>query len=93
MKTPQQIRNEVEKEIGDLTQKGMLLTNKKDIENFAILIISKRAQLSILTEYDKSIKEMIKQAFLNWLEDTTDSPFKIEKEPLTKIGDNSEVKK
>ena len=104
MKTPQQIKNEVEKGCGKYIEeedrdcghdydyyedeKRDYVIKKTGFDKW--LCLSCQAKLSILTEYDKSIKEMIKQAFLNWLEDTTDSPFKIEKELLSKIGDNSE---
>jgi hypothetical protein len=102
-KTPQQIRNEVEKKIKEL-KKDMPYC-KISLNNWEVL----EAKLSILTEYDKSIKEMIedleKQAdsfdlmdFTNprdisILRQGTKIGFKRLKELLSKIGDNSEVEK
>ena len=60
-KTPQQIKNEVEKEIKRCNEiiNNTKIDMKKDIwEN---KLLQHKAQLSILTEYDKSIKEMIEE--------------------------------
>jgi hypothetical protein len=84
MKTPQQIRNEVEKEIEDLRQGcgnkiedneefdldcGEEIDNPNSESGCSFLLceeckeklIKAEAKLSILTEYDKSIKEMIEE--------------------------------
>jgi len=65
MKTPQQIRNEVEKKMKKLqTTQPDVIININDLhwtEREAIKIREYKAQLSILTEYDKSIKEMIEK--------------------------------
>jgi len=70
-KTPQQIRNEVEKEIEKLKKKvyKKLGTDKCPDKDYVKMdnweefydgdLINLNAKLSILTEYDKSIKEMI----------------------------------
>jgi len=68
-KTPQQIKNEVEKEIKEAEDK--IHENAKDDKHYSawvhsamIKIISEgKVKLSILTEYDKSIKEMIEEEF------------------------------
>ena len=61
MKTPQQIKNEVEKGCGKYI--GTWKTSQKIIcgcyTNMLELCPSCQAKLSILTEYDKAIKEMI----------------------------------
>ena len=61
MKTPQQIRNEVEKGCGKYI--GTWKTSQKIIcgcyTNMLELCPKCQAKLSILTEYDKAIKEMI----------------------------------
>ena len=73
MKTPQQIKNEVEKEIEELKEEAekelIIYKEEKDfferrkqyssLQNIIIKLREREAKLSILTEYDKSIKEMI----------------------------------
>jgi hypothetical protein len=75
MKTPQQIRNEVEKEIEELND---LQINE--------------AKLSILTEYDKSIKEMIEN--MGWYVSPLCREKKLldKEELLSKIGDVQQSK-
>ncbi|MFA5746432.1 MAG: HNH endonuclease [archaeon] len=76
-KTPQQIRNEVEKEIEKLkkTQPDVTigLNGLHWIEKDKIKIMKLEAQLSILTEYDKSIKEMIEKHINNINPQTKDN--------------------
>ena len=74
MKTPQQIKNEVEKEIKDLEEtlnyridlryNGDVEKNKAEINKIELEIFGLHSKLSILTEYDKSIKEMIEDFFI-----------------------------
>ena len=66
MKTPQQIRNEVEKGCGKVTnwyELKRLCGTFEDLKHSEHIILcpSCQAKLSILTEYDKSIKEMIER--------------------------------
>ena len=66
MKTPQQIRNEVEKGCGKVTnwyELKRLCGTFEDLKHSEHIILcpSCQAKLSILTEYDKSIKEMIEE--------------------------------
>ena len=73
MKTPQQIRNEVEKGCGiflyedEFGDKDDLFNHDVNCgtylvrDNKLVLCPSCQAKLSILTEYDKSIKEMIEE--------------------------------
>lgn len=77
MKTPQQIKNEVEKEIEELKEEAekelIIYKEEKDfferrkqyssLQNIIIKLREREAKLSILTEYDKSIKEMIEDYF------------------------------
>jgi hypothetical protein len=76
-KTPQQIKNEVEKEINNLeylergeVMYGMNEVNKKEIQKLFKHSLAERnlwearAKLSILTEYDKAIKEMTENNLL-----------------------------
>jgi hypothetical protein len=95
--TPQQIKNEVEKGCGKYIRGNKLLIDRDwEHDNYTCgvkrLCPSCLAKLSILTEYDKSIKEMI----LNLKEIYTEKGMcvlsKDIKELLSKIGDNSEVK-
>ena len=63
-KTPQQIKNEVEKGCGKVTnwyELKRLCGTFEDLKHSEHIILcpSCQAKLSILTEYDKSIKEMI----------------------------------
>jgi hypothetical protein len=63
-------------------------------------ILKHKAKLSILTEYDKAIKEMIldliklRKGSLNWNVSDYEEVFSINdlNSILSKIGDNSEVK-
>jgi hypothetical protein len=76
MKTPQQIRNEVEKGCGKVTnwyELKRLCGTFEDLKHseHTILCPSCQAKLSILTEYDKSIKEMIE----NKMSYVKDSPY------------------
>ncbi len=99
-KTPQEIKEEVEKEIEKLkkTQPDVTigLNGLHWIEKDKIKIMKLEAQLQILTEYDKSIKEMIEKMH-TWVHTNTQgiSWICINKEDweeiLSKIGDNSEV--
>ena len=109
MKTPQQIKNEVEKGCGKYI--GTWKTSQKIIcgcyTNMLELCPKCQAKLSILTEYDKSIKEMIEERvnFYKklWLkavdeqnkhqEDIFYNTYFNLKELLSKIGDVSEVEK
>ncbi|HQB18903.1 MAG TPA: hypothetical protein PL092_03060 [Candidatus Pacearchaeota archaeon] len=108
MKTPQQIRNEVEKKdykevdkwIEECDVDGRMIEFEffdSDIEDLKNCI--KREKLSILTEYDKSIKEMIEDLiFHKSRPDSYNQNIKIInvsdiKELLSKIGDVSEVEK
>ncbi len=88
--TPQQIRNEVEKEIKPCScQEG----------DYCIHMVNK-AKLSILTEYDKSIKEELNNF---WNTNFSNEKLKDDeiiycsvgewRKLLSKIGDNSEVEK
>jgi len=103
MKTPQQIRNEVEKKdykevdkwIEECDVDGRMIEFEffdSDIEDLKNCI--KREKLSILTEYDKSIKEMIE----NKMSYVKDSPYYhkstiiVLKELLSKIGDVQQSK-
>ena len=63
MKTPQQIRNEVKKGCGDkYIGLGLECGNKRSFNNERIYYCPIcLAKLSILTEYDKSIKEKIER--------------------------------
>ena len=104
MKTPQQIKNEVEKEINRLVLDKDFIDKESDDDFQRVLEL--RAQLSILTEYDKSIKEMIeeiiekkKESLMNdnliigdWWSSEIFTGLEID-ELLSKIGDNSEVEK
>jgi len=99
MKTPQQIKNEVEKEIEKLkkTQPDVTigLNGLHWIEKDKIKIMKLEAQLSILTEYDKSIKEMIEEmedthcCFTDW---RNNGKRIWVKELLSKIGDVQQSK-
>ena len=108
MKTPQQIKNEVEKGCGKYI--GTWKTSQKIIcgcyTNMLELCPSCQAKLSILTEYDKAIKEMILKMKSKARESSfmitygNSDMFKImniyDKEIdklLSKIGDVSEVEK
>jgi len=108
MKTPQQIKNEVEKKdykevdkwIEECDVDGRMIEFEffdSDIEDLKNCI--KREKLSILTEYDKSIKEMIEDLiFHKSRPDSYNQNIKIInvsdiKELLSKIGDVSEVEK
>ena len=108
MKTPQQIRNEVEKEKERINIKeelrkgcGKKITYPNyhlycgDSNSLRQVFCPKcKAQLSILTEYDKSIKEMIE----NKMSYVKDSPYYhkstiiVLKELLSKIGDVQQSK-
>jgi len=55
--TPQQIKEEVEKEFNKLVLDKDFIDKESDDDFQRVLEL--KAQLSILTEYDKSIKEMI----------------------------------
>ncbi len=116
-KTPQQIRNEVEKGCGKLipleenNPNSWKVTCGAWINDKIRLCSSCLIKLSILTEYDKSIKEMIENfrqelkhcdEFFNVNDyENTQSTDKfmgivelfLKQELLSKIGDNSEVKK
>jgi hypothetical protein len=62
MKTPQQIRNEVEKEIKRFEdiENGLLeVESVRELELNSKRLFNAKKRLQILTEYDKSIKEMI----------------------------------
>ncbi len=68
MKTPQQIKNEVEKGCGewfdeefDDCLQSRWICGKKYLNYKTDLCPKCKAKLSILTEYDKSIKEMIEE--------------------------------
>ena len=66
MKTPQQIRNEVEKGCGVCIEWGLdgqVIRECGDIDDYGEVEWCPQcsAKLSILTEYDKSIKEMIEK--------------------------------
>ena len=66
MKTPQQIRNEVEKGCGKVTnwyELKRLCGTFEDLKHSEHIILcpSCQAKLSILTEYDKAMKEEIKE--------------------------------
>jgi hypothetical protein len=65
MRTPQQIRNEVKKGCGDkYIGLGLECGNKRSFNNERIYYCPIcLAKLSILTEYDKAMKEMIKRFF------------------------------
>ena len=97
MKTPQQIKNEVEKGCGKYI--GTWKTSQKIIcgcyTNMLELCPKCQAKLSILTEYDKSIKVLIKDYFDELYGRTNMGMFKKElpDELLSKIGDVSEVEK
>jgi hypothetical protein len=113
-KTPQQIKNEVEKGCGKEIVTIGTTTYKDEYEDEEANTIycgdynnqlcpSCQAKLSILTEYDKSIKEMIEE-LRNFIcitgegkgEDYIDVKIKIDnkiEELLSKIGDDSEVEK
>jgi hypothetical protein len=103
MKTPQQIRNEVEKKdykevdkwIEECDVDGRMIEFEffdSDIEDLKNCV--KREKLSILTEYDNSIKEMIE----NKMSYVKDSPYYhkstiiVLKELLSKIGDVQQSK-
>ena len=101
MKTPQQIRNEVEKKdykevdkwIEECDVDGRMIEFEffdSDIEDLKNCI--KREKLSILTEYDKSIKVLIKDYFDELYGRTNMGMFKKElpDELLSKIGDDSD---
>jgi len=104
MKTPQQIRNEVEKGCGEIfvDENGndapckLLYCNRTIPEPH--LCPSCLAKLSILTEYDKSIKEMIEDLiFHKSRPDSYNQNIKIInvsdiKELLSKIGDVQQSK-
>jgi hypothetical protein len=101
MKSPQQIRNEVEKEIEECKE-GITNNIAKGYyyDGWNIELKKAEAKLSILTEYDKSIKEMIEnldlEKFLDmfvrptklsrWRLDTSSIELNIKQEILTKIG-------
>jgi hypothetical protein len=115
MKSPQQIKEEVEKKdykevdkwIEECDVDGRMIEFEffdSDIEDLKNCI--KREKLSILTEYDKSIKEMIEKDIDVSFSNSDKSPdyqkgysdcfwafYKKKKELLSKIGDNSEVEK
>ena len=116
MKTPQQIKNEVEKGCGKIESIG-LITYKcgfsivSDSPNgkervYRCFACRSKTPSQILTEYDKSIKEMIeeiiekkKESLMNdnliigdWWSSEIFTGLEID-ELLTKIGDNSEVEK
>jgi hypothetical protein len=106
MKTPQQIKNEVEEEIERYNYNIPFKDDKQRLQKQREL----KAQLSILTEYDKSIKEIIEDIFklikrygdeVNYehngfvykMKDIIWFQDMISKmKILSKIGDNSEVK-
>ncbi len=98
MKTPQQIRNEVEKGCGErlvyyepFTEPEACGTNM-----YGKIIICKECEnkLSILTEYDKAIKEMIEElrlkhkgnAFISLIDEYSE-------ELLSKIGEEKQDEK
>jgi hypothetical protein len=109
--TPQQIRNEVEKGCGEFLAMFYGDINYRvrcgdinPISKEKVLCNKCEAKLSILTEYDKSIKDIIKKD-LNTCEEMIKATIKNEiangkwisisielKRLLSKIGDNSEVK-
>ena len=111
-KTPQQIRNEVEKGCGEDLKRKVFEGNTDLYCGLEVFISEKvglkrvycdkcKAKLSILTEYDKSIKEMIEELD-DFRRPVTDKEelfdFKQRmhrkiKQLLSKIGDNSEVEK
>jgi hypothetical protein len=116
MKTPQQIRNEVEKGCGEEIVTIGTTTYEDEYEDEEANTIycgdynnelcpKCKAQLSILTEYDKSIKKMIENLDMgvrdDWnipekyfLKEDVAKAFKeMKKELLSKIGDDSEVEK
>jgi hypothetical protein len=102
MKTPQQIKNEVEKGCGKVTnwyELKRLCGTFEDLKHseHTILCPSCLAKLSILTEYDKSIKEMILKLSITQnkevpiiIEEGTE--FIFTKELLSKIGDVQQSK-
>lgn len=101
MKTPQQIINEVEKGCGKLFKPeyfGITCGERSPLTGNIMLCGGCENKLSILTEYDKSIKEMIKgilNPFNLTAEDFKDSKnewfyFRY-KELLSKIGSKQEV--
>jgi len=105
--TPQQIRNEVEKGCGKKFRwKGFYCGAKYPNKNELMFCPTCQAKLSILTEYDKSIKEIIEkindpEIIANWgktpqerlviLKYVTEWKKLINEELLSRIGDNSEV--
>jgi len=96
MKTPQQIKNEVEKGCGEYYE---------NTANFGLreycglydgeikLCPNCGAKLSILTEYDKAIKEMIELFKDDSIYTGRIVKFEIKNRMFSKIGDNSEVEK
>jgi len=100
MKTPQQIRNEVLKEVlKRYNPSESFIVYNKGLKKELTFSIKQAIDLT-LTEYDKSIKEMIeglevrKQRFGIGVKESTKYYvlWKDIQELLSKIGDNSEVK-
>ena len=100
MKTPQQIRNEVEKEIEKIELEDRRDWDDMDYWNWKVL----KEELETLNKCEEAFKEMIKDYFNFLMDYFSRSPTEINKaivllianmkqELLSKIGDNSEVEK
>ena len=97
MKTPQQIRNEVEKGCGKVTnwyELKRLCGTFEDLKHSEHIILcpSCQAKLSILTEYDKAIKEMIEDlSNIEFMGVSGNQARKlIQEELLSKIGEEKQ---
>jgi hypothetical protein len=95
MKTPQQIKSEVEKAIIEYSKRSQIGIHqlRHYITDGRFMGILEIYTSQILTEYDKSIKDIINK-IKPYDEEGSVYPDLINREELlTKIGDNSEVEK
>jgi hypothetical protein len=87
IKTPQQIKNEVEKEIKRFEdiENGLLeVESVRELELNSNRLFNAKKRLQILTEYDKAMKEMIKKRVLEIEEVIKENLLSVKKQPQNK---------